>query len=163
MRRATAARRARGVALLVGAAATYLFTSLPGDRSPLDLTWVPLLLGASYLLAAITGGESGPLWAPALVLLCFGVADLLYLGGHLPRGLDEGAVYIVGLGVGVLLCAVAERGGFAVSLSGAGAAVVLAGAVFLLQRREHGLWERPASYAALLAVWGVWELRPGRG
>lgn len=152
-------RRARGVALIVGAVAAYLLT----ERGPLDFTWVPLLLGASYLLAALTGGERGPLWSPALVLLAFGVGDLLYLGGHLPRGLDEGAVYIVALGIGVLLCAVAERGGFAVSLVGAGAAVLLAGGFFLLQRRFHGLWEESATYAGLLALWGVWELRPGRG
>jgi len=156
--RGRGARRARGFALLAGAAATFALTRY----GPLDFTWVPLLLGASYLLAALTGGEGGPLWAPALVLVCFGVGDLLYLGGHLPRGLDEGAVYIVSLGLGVLLCAVAERGGFAVSLAGAGSAVLLAGSFFLAQRRFHGLWETSATYAGLLALWGVWELRPGR-
>lgn len=85
------------------------------------------------------------------------------LGGHLPADLGEGAVYLVSVGVGVLLCAVAERGGFAVSLAGAGAAVVLSGAFFLVQRRFGGIWAEPLPYAALLGAWGLWELRPGRG
>jgi len=158
-RQGASGRRRRGVALLVGAAAT---AALAG-HGPLDLTWVPLLLGGSFLLAALAGGARGPLWAPGLVLLAFGGGALLYLGGHLPRGVQEAPAYLVAAGVGVLLCALAQRADFAVDLSGAGAAILAEGVLFALQRRYGGVWSKPDLYAGLLAAWGLWEIRPGRG
>ena len=148
-------RRRRGAALLLGAAAVAL---LVGEGRPLDFLWLPLVTGLVYLLAAATGGLDGDLWGPALVVTGFGVGVGLTVGGPLGGELFS-PVVLTAVGAGaVLAMLVPGVRGLPVA-----AAVLLSGVFFLLSERgPTGVFRSPLVYAALLALWGAWELRPSR-
>ena len=146
-------RRRRGAALLLGAAAVLL---LVGDGRPLDFLWLPLVTGVAYLAAAAAGGLDGDLWGPALVVTGFGVGVGLTVGGPLGGQLFS-PVVLTAVGAGAVLAMLVPQ----VSGMSVAAAVLLSGVFFLLSERgPTEVFRSPLVYGALLALWGLWELRP---
>jgi len=150
-----ARRRAGGAVLLVGAAVVAVALAPVG---PARLFWVGLMLGVTYLVAAAVRGRGGPLWAPALVLACWGGAVALWFTGHLRE--DFTAVAVAGLGVGAVLAALLPRVGVVASPVAIGVTVLLIGLLEGVQASRHGVWDKGWAYAVLPAAWGLWQLRP---
>lgn len=146
----------RALALVVSAAALYLLVD-SGRASFADL---PLLTGLGFLLGAVVGGSRGALWAPALVVSGWGLANVLYLREpfaalHAP----ESAAHMVGIGVGLLVLAGLVRLGVAASYVGIALSVLLSGVLFTLQRGQGvALLNRAAGYALVLLVYAAAEV-----
>lgn len=146
----------RAVALTLSAGVLYLLVE--DGRAPFAA--VPLLTGLGLLLGAVAGGIAGPLWAPALVVSGWGLANLLYLRQpfvqlHAP----ESAAHMVGMGVGLLVLAGLARLGVAVSLVGIALSVLLSGVLFTLQRGQGvPLLNRAAGYALVLLIYAAAEV-----
>ena len=146
----------RAAALTVAAVALYLLV----DSGRAGFSDIPLLTGLGYLLGAVAGGTRGALWAPALVVSGWGLANVLYLREpfvqlHAP----ESAAHMVGIGVGLLILAGLARLGVAVSFTGIALSVLLSGVLFTLQRGQGiGLFNRAAGYALVLLVWAAAEV-----
>jgi hypothetical protein len=139
--------------LLLGALVLVL---LVGADRPLDFLWLPLVTGLVYLVAAAAGGLDGDLWGPALVVTGFGAGVGLTVGGPLGGELFA-PVVLTAVGAGAVLAALVPR----VSGLSIAAAVLLSGAFFLLSERGPvEVFRSPLVYGALLALWGVWEMRP---
>ena len=146
-------RRRRGLALLLGAVAVVL---LVGEGRPLGFLWLPLVTGLVYLLAAAAGGLDGDLWGPALVVTGFGAGVGLTVGGPLGGELFS-PVVLTAVGAGAVLAMLVPR----VSGMSVAAAVLLSGVFFLLSERgPTEVFRSPLVYGALLALWGIWEMRP---
>ena len=146
-------KRRRGAALLLGAVAVVL---LVGDDRPLDFLWLPLVTGIAYLVAAAAGGLDGDLWGPALVVTGFGAGVGLTVGGPLGGELFS-PVVLTAVGAGAVLAMLVPR----VSGMSVAAAVLLSGVFFLLSERgPTEVFRSPLVYGALLALWGLWEMRP---
>jgi hypothetical protein len=142
--------------LLLGAVAVVL---LVGDRRLLDFLWLPLVTGIVYLAAAAAGGRGGDLWGPGLVVTGFGVGAGLTVGGPLGGDLFS-PVVLTCIGAGAVLAMLVPR----VSGMSVAAAVLLSGVFFLLSERgPTQVFRSPLVYGALLALWGLWELRPQAG
>ena len=157
----TAARRRRGAVLLVGAVVLAVLFAPIGS---LAFYWMPLVTGLAYLGAAAASGTRGPLWSPGLVVLGFGVGAVLALGGTFePDDLFQAT--LTGVAVGAVLAVALRVVGVHVSAESlALTLLVLAGFVLLTTRiAPDGIGGEALLYAALLAGWGAWEMRPGRG
>jgi hypothetical protein len=147
------ARRRRGAVLLLGAVVLVL---LVGDGRQLDFLWLPLVTGLVYLAAAVAGGLDGDLWGPALVVTGFGAGVGLTVGGPLGGELFS-PVVLTAVGAGAVLAVLVPR----VSGLSVASAVLLSGVFFLLSERGPvELFRSVPLYGALLAAWGLWELRP---
>lgn len=158
-RAAVSDRRRRGLVLLVGAVVLVL---LVGEGRPLGFLWLPLVTGSVYLAAAVAGGRSGDLWGPALVVLGFGLGAVMTVDGPLGGELFS-PVVLTSVGAGAVLAMLLPRTGIAVSGLSVASAVLLSGVFFLLSERgPTELFRATTTYGILLAVWGLWELRPGR-
>lgn len=150
-------RRRRAPVLLLGAVAVGL---LVGSGRPLDFLWLPLVTGLVYLAAAAAGGRDGALWGPAWVVTGFGVGVGLTVGGPLGGELFS-PVVLTCVGAGAVVAMLLPRLGIAVDGLSVAAAVLLSGVFFLLSERgPTEVFRSPLVYAALLALWGLWELRP---
>jgi hypothetical protein len=153
-------RRSRGLVLIAGGAAVALLLEPVG---PLALAWLPLLLGASYLLAAVAGGREGALWAPGIVVTVWGLGVLVALG-EVGEGRPFGSTTTAALGLGTLLAVAATRVGLRVSALAVAAPVALIGLVFAVQEQGPGALGELAGngwpYGLALGLWGAWELRP---
>ena len=152
------ARRRRGAVLLVGAVALAVLFPPVGSVA---FSWLPAVTGLAYLGAAAASGTRGALWAPGLVVLGFGVASVLSLGGTFsPDSLL--ALTLLGVGGGGLVAVALSRVGVHVSALSIAVTVTVLGAFVLLTTRiaPDGIGGEALLYAALLAGWGVWEMRP---
>ena len=150
-------RRRRAPLLLLGAVAVGL---LVGSGRPLDFRWLPLVTGLVYLTAAAAGGRDGALWGPACVVTGFGGGVGLTVGGPLGGELFS-PVVLTSVGAGAVVAMLLPQLGIAVDGLSVAAAVLLSGVFFLLSERgPTEVFRSPLVYAALLALWGLWELRP---
>ena len=151
-------RRRRGVVLILAA---VVVIALVGVGRPLPFLWLPLVTGLGYLAAAAAGGRDGDLWGPGLVVTGFGLGAVLTVDG--PFGGDLFApVVLTAVGAGAVLALLLPRIGITVEAMSVAAAVLLSGVFFLLSEpRVLGL-RSPELYAVLLALWGLWEMRPDR-
>lgn len=151
------ARRLRGLVLLAGGLAVVL---LVGEGRPLPFLWLPLVTGLAYLAAAAVGGRDGALWGPALVVIGLGVGAVLTVDGPLDGQLFA-PVVLTSVGAGALVATLLPRAGVPVPAPSVAAAVLLSGLFFLLSERgATEVFRSSLVYGALLAVWGLWELRP---
>lgn len=152
-------RRRRAPVLVAGAVLLFL---LVGDGRPLGFVWLPLVTGVVYLAAAAAGGRDGALWGPGCVVSGFGLGAVLTVAGPLGGELFS-PVVLTAVGAGAVLAMLLPRLGIAVDGLSVASAVLLSGVFFLLSERgPTEVFRSVLVYAALLAAWGLWELRPDR-
>ncbi len=139
--------------LLLGAAVFYALLST--DGADLGFHWTPLVIGGIFLVAAAIGGPQGSYWSTALVLTVFGIAPV----AAFEYGADYSAasLYVVALGAAVLLGAVLEERGFAVTATAVGATILALGLVYT-QQGKVDLVTDPLLYTGYLAVVGAFRL-----
>lgn len=155
----TIARRARGIALIVGA---VLIVALI-ETETIPFYWFPALTGLTYLAAAAAGRSRGTLWGPGLVITSVGIAAALWLrDGRMPDSFQFLALAVMALGLGgVLAGLLAQARGFSISAMSVAMPVLLFGSFALLeQQMVKPFAGQTWVYAALLAAWGAHELRP---
>lgn len=149
-------RRRQGAVLIAGGALLYLLVEV-GD---LAFHWTPLLVGLSYLVAAVIGGKPGSYWATACVITAWGAGVLLVA----ERTIDvtpEGG-YLLAIGIGATAAALLGRGGYAVDALGIAASILFAGLFLAFVTRVDALG-RASTYAASLAVIGLIRLAAPEG
>jgi hypothetical protein len=143
-------------------AGAVLLALVVGDGRRLGFLWLPLVTGLVYLAAAAVGGRDGALWAPGLVVTGFGLGAVLTVDGPLGGELFSPVVLTM-VGLGAVLAMLLPRLGIGVDGLSVAAAVLLSGVFFLLSERgPTEVFRSVLVYAALLAAWGLWELRPAR-
>lgn len=159
--RSASARRARGAALIAGAA--FIVGLL--ETEVLPYYWIVCLIGVTYLVAAAAGRSRGTLWGPGFVITSVGLAAALWLRDGRPGDSFQFlalAVMALGLG-GVLAALLGQARGFTISAMSIATPVLLFGGFALLEQQAVAPFAGQTwPYAALLAVWGAFELRPGR-
>jgi len=157
----TSARRARGIALIAGA---VLMVALI-ETETIPFYWFPTLTGLTYLAAAAAGRSRGTLWAPGFVITSVGLGVALWLRDG--RAVDSYqflalAAMALGLG-GVLAALLAQVRGYSISAMSVSLSVLLFGVFNLLEQQAVKPFAGQTwAYAALLAAWGAYELRPSR-
>lgn len=158
----TSARRARGIALIVGAVVIVALI----ETETIPFYWFPTLIGLTYLAAAAAGRSRGTLWAPGFIVTSVGVGAALWLrDGRMPDSFQFLALAVMALGLGgVLAGLLAQLRGFSISAMSVAMPVLLFGVFALLEQQVVSPFAGQTwVYAALLAVWGAYELRPTRG
>lgn len=148
-------RRRSALALLAGAAVMELVI----QQGVLHFYYTPLVVGLTYLAAAAAAGRRGALWAPGIITTFWGIA---VLGGiHRVITMNGPHSYLVagalGIGVALLLR-------LTVGLAAGPIGMAVAFGVILVYNYAHPpAWIfHGATFAVLLGVWGLWELRPVR-
>jgi hypothetical protein len=153
------ARRARGIALIVGA---LLIVALV-ETETIAFYWFPTLAGLTYLAAAAAGRSRGTLWGPGFVVTSVGLAAALWLrDGRMPDSFQFLALTVMALGLGGVLAALLTQVcGFSISAMSVAMPVLLFGVFALLEQQTVSPFAGQTwVYAALLALWGAYELRP---
>lgn len=146
-------RHRSAIALLAGALTMLLLIQRPAVR----FYYTPLIVGLTYLAAAAVAGRKGALWAPGIITTFWGIAVLL--GVHQVITVDGKLSYEIAAGLGVLL-ALALRHAIGLA-AGAIGIVVSVGVIFLHNYAHPPSWVfHGTTFAVLLGVWGLWELRP---
>lgn len=152
----TAGNRVIQGLLFVGGAGLLEFSA---GAERIAFYWTPLIIGVTYLLAAIVDGPLGGYWATALGLTGWGLA-VAYMGAlRPPAEVDVAGVYLVGVGLAVLAAALRARG-FAVSEAGLALTIVGAGAILALSLRADVLLDA-TTYAVTVAAVGVVNVAGG--
>jgi len=144
--------------LLLSGGAVVLAVTAGADRIP--FYWTPLILGLTYLVAAIVDGPRGGYWATALGLTGWGLA-VVYLGEVRPPDVDPAGAYLVGVGVAGAAAAVLRSRGFLISDLGFAATVAAAGLTLALTSRASGTLDDATTYAIALGVVGVFNVAGG--
>lgn len=155
----TNARRARGIGLIVGA---LLIVALI-ETELIPFYWFPALTGLTYLAAASAGRSRGTLWGPGFVITSVGLAAALWLrDGRMPDSFQFLALAVMALGLGgVLAGLLAQARGFSIGAMSVAMPVLLFGVFALLEQQMVSPFAGQTwVYAALLALWGAYELRP---
>jgi hypothetical protein len=146
-------RLRRAVPLFVGAALVLLLLQPVGDL-PLR-GWVPVLIGLSYIASGLLSGRRGLLLAPGIVIAVWGLAPMTvqYTGEEF-----NGMFYLT-LGTGLLIAAVlAEKGWSRITPMSLALPVLFIGGTMAIAP-DAGKWLTTV-LAALMVVWGLFELRP---
>ena len=144
--------------LLLSWGATLLALTAGADRIP--FYWTPLILGLTYLVAAIVDGPRGGYWATALGLTGWGLG-VVYIGEVRPTNIDTAGVYLAGVGLAGVVAAVLRHRGFLVSDLGFAATVAVGGLTLALTPRASGTLDDAATYAIALGVVGVLNVASG--
>jgi len=153
----TTARRVRGIVLIVGA---LLIVALI-ETETIPFYWFPTLTGLTYLAAAAASRSRGTLWGPGLVITSVGLAAALWLGGgRMPDSFQFLALAVMALGLGgVLAGLLTQLRGVSIGAMSVALPVLLFGAFALLEQQAVAPFAGQTwVYAALLAVWGAYEL-----
>ena len=129
------------------------------QRGSAPFYWTPLIIGLSYLGAAVAGGRGGGHWPTACVLLGWG-AVVAWAGQIRPVEVDLAGAYLVGVGAGVVAAGVLLRRGFKLEPIGLGAAAIGAGLLLALAPRYDALVEA-RTFALALAVLALINLALG--
>lgn len=154
------ARRARGIALIVGALVIVALI----ETETIPFYWFPTLTGLTYLAAAAAGRSRGTLWGPGFVITSVGLAAALWLrDGRMADSFQFLALAVMALGLGGVLAALlAQVRGLAIGAMGIAMPVLLFGVFALLEQQAISPFAgKTWVYAALLIAWGAYELRPG--
>lgn len=142
--------RWRWVPVLVGA----VVVSLAGDPiGALPFYATPLVLGLTYLAAAVVGGRTATLWAPGLVITAWGTGVVLVFSHTLNA--DFPSVSVTALGIGATGAALLGRAGFRVGALAVALSVLLAGLTELVDSVGVGILGHGWFYGALLGVWAL--------
>jgi len=151
----TSRRHRSAVALLLGALAMEFLV----QQQVVHFYYTPLIVGLTYLGAAAVAGRKGALWAPGIVTSCWGIAVLL--GVHHVVTIDGKLSYEIAGFIGVAL-ALALR--YTIGLAAGVVGLVVSMAVIFAHSYAHApAWIfNGITFAVLLGVWGLWELRPSR-
>ena len=144
--------------LLLSGGAALLAVTAGADRIP--FYWTPLILGLTYLVAAIVDGPRGGYWATALGLTGWGLA-VVYVGNVRPSDIDIAGAYLAGAGLAGVVAAVLRRRGFLISDLGFGATVAAGGLALALTPRASGTLDDATTYAMALGVVGVLNVAGG--
>jgi hypothetical protein len=155
-------RRARGIALIVGAVVIVALI----ETELIPFYWFPTLTGLTYLAAAAVGRSRGTLWGPGFVVTSVGLGAALWLrDGRMPDSFQFLALAVMALGLGGVLAALLTQvKGFSISAMSVAMPVLLFGVFALLeQQMVSPVAGQTWVYAGLLAVWGAYELRPAKG
>lgn len=155
----TKARRIRGIALIAGA---LLILALI-ETETIPFYWFPTLTGLTYLAAAAASRSRGTLWGPGFVITTVGLGAALWLrDGRMPDSFQFLALAVMALGLGGVLAALLTQvRGFSISAMSIAMPVLLFGVFALLeQQMVKPFAGQTWVYAALLLVWGAYELRP---
>ncbi len=145
--------RWRWVPALVGALVVSLAVAPVG---PLPFYVTPLILGVTYLAAAVVGGRSATLWAPGLIITAWGGAVVLVFSHTLDA--DFPAVAVTALGIGATAAALLGRVGFRVNAIAVSLSVLFAGLTELVASLGVAILGRGWFYGALLGVWVLSDL-----
>jgi hypothetical protein len=143
---------------LLGGGALVLALTAGADRLP--FYWTPLILGLSYLVAAIVDGPRGGYWATALGLTGWGLA-VVYMGEARPPDIDPAGAYLVGAGLAGVAAALLSGRGFVISPLGLAATIAAGGLVLALTPRAAGTLDDATTYAVALGVVGVLNVAGG--
>ncbi len=114
-------------------------------------------------LAAAAGRSRGTLWGPGFVISSVGLAAALWLrDGRMPDSFQFLALAVLALGLGGVLAALlGQVRSFAISPMSVALPVLLFGVFALLEQQMVSPFAGQTwVYAALLAAWGAYELRP---
>ena len=155
----TNARRARGIALIVGALVIVALI----ETETIPFYWFPTLTGLAYLAAAAAGRSRGTLWGPGFVITSVGLGAALWLrDGRMPDSFQFLALAVMALGLGGVLAALlAQVRRFSISAMSIAMPVLLFGVFALLEQQMVSPFAGQTwVYAGLLIVWGAYELRP---
>ncbi len=144
--------------LLLGGGAALLAATAGADRIP--FYWTPLILGLTYLVAAIVDGPRGGYWATALGLTGWGLA-VVYIGDVRPPEVEPAGAYLAGVGLAGVVAAVLRRRGFLISDLGFAATVAAGGLTLALTSRASGTLDDAVTYAIALGVVGVFNVIGG--
>jgi len=144
--------------LLLSGGAVLLAVTAGADRIP--FYWTPLILGLTYLVAAMVGGSRGGYWATALGLTGWGLA-VVYLAKVRPPDVDPAGAYLVGVGLAGVAAAVLRGRGLLISELGFAATVAAAGLTLALTSRASGTLDDATTYAIALGVVGVFNVAGG--
>lgn len=134
------------VVFLAGA----LLIRLLVDGGELRFYWTPLLIGLTYLGAAVAGGRDGGHWSGAIALTGWGLA-VAWAGSTRPVEVDIAGVYVLGVGLAVLVGAALAERGWPVSTLSMGVTLAVAGLALALVERVPELGDG-STYAWLLAL-----------
>ncbi len=146
--------RHRGaIALLAGALALELLV----QQEVIRFYYTPLLVGLTYLAAAAVAGRKGALWAPGIITTFWGISVLLSVHGVIT--IEGSRSYEIAAALGVLLALTLR---YAIGLAAGVVGMVVSVAVILLHNYAHppSWFFQGVTFAVLLGVWGLWELRP---
>lgn len=144
---------------VIAVGALVMLAAIRSRAGPLDFSWVPLFSGAIYLGAAMAGGRRSSYWSPTCILLPLGAAIAVLDVWELRT--RTAAVYLMAVGAGILLAAIADRVGVAVTFLGLGSCVAVFGTLFLADRYWTSVIGRVESFAAAYAVWAAVEFTRG--
>jgi len=148
------ARHRSALALLVGAA---LMLGLI-QTGQVRFYYTPLIVGLTYLGAAAVAGRRGALWAPGIITSLWGVAVLLGVHNVIKGGKTS---YEIAGAIGIALALLLR---YTIGLAAGFVGIVVAFGIILLHDNAHApSWVfKGATFATLLGIWGLWELRPER-
>ncbi len=153
----TSARRARGIALIVGA--VLIVALIETETIPFYWTW--MLVGLTYLAAAAGGRSRGTLWGPGFVITSIGLGAALWLrDGRMPDSFLLLALAVMSLGLGGVLAALlSQLRSFSISAMSIAMPVLLSGVFALLEQQMVSPFAGQTwVYAGLLAAWGAYEI-----
>lgn len=147
-------RRRSAAVLVVGAIATVVLV----QGEVLSFFWTPTIVGLSYLAAAAAAGRTGALWAPGLITTCWGITVLLGIHQVVP---GDKRSYLLAGAVGIALALLLRR---TIGLAAGYLGMVVSLAVIAVYDDAHvPSWVfHGTTFAVLLGVWGLWDLRPAR-
>jgi hypothetical protein len=155
------ARRIRGAALIAGAVVIVALI----ETGVLPFYWFPVLTGLTYLVAAAASGSRGTLWAPGVIITTVGLAAALWLRDGRPGdSFQLLALTVLALGLGgVIVSLLGQARELSISPMSVSLSVLLFGGFALLEQQAvQPFAGSTLAYAALLVVWGAYELRPAR-
>ncbi|MDQ3647113.1 MAG: hypothetical protein M3433_00740 [Actinomycetota bacterium] len=154
--RAPANRVVQGILLTGGA----VLLALTVGEGRISFYWTPLILGLTYLVAAIVDGPRGGYWATALGLTGWGLA-VVYMGDVRPQDIDPAGAYLAGAGLAGIAAAALRSRGFLISEVGFAATLAAAGLTLAFTPRAAGTLEDATTYAIALGVVGLLNVAGG--
>jgi hypothetical protein len=139
--------------VVVGALVVSLAVAPVG---PLPFYVTPLILGLTYLAAAVLGGRQATLWAPGFIITFWGLGVVLVFSHTLTT--DFPAVAVTALGAGATVAALLGRVGVRVDPLAIALSILLAGVFELIASFGVGILGYGWFFGALLGVWVVGDL-----